>query len=381
MAPSLLILQPTPYCNLDCSYCYLKRRDDRSRMSDDVLRAVAHNILAPCSATQLPTVLWHAGEPMALRSQWYEHAFALLENESGHKGLQHAFQTNAVGVNDDWLDLWEKWSVEIGISIDGPKAFHDLNRKTRSGAGSFELVMSSIGKIKQAGLPFSIISVLTAESLKQPDKLYDFYLSEGLFDVAFNVEEYEGQDQRSSLHDADTAEAAYYAFLRRFMERMDENPGKVTCREVDVVREIISRPHVKRRQNGLVDPFDIITVCADGGMLSYSPELAGATIKDNDDFIFGNVLDGGVDQFWHSRAFRASKHAIELGVARCAATCAYFDVCGGGAPANKFFELGDLAGTETTFCRLTVQTALNAVLDALEDSLPQTEPAARKSGT
>ena len=29
----LLIVQPSPFCNLDCGYCYLHDRSDRSRMS------------------------------------------------------------------------------------------------------------------------------------------------------------------------------------------------------------------------------------------------------------------------------------------------------------------------------------------------------------
>ena len=29
----LLVVQPTPYCNLDCDYCYLPDRGDRSQLS------------------------------------------------------------------------------------------------------------------------------------------------------------------------------------------------------------------------------------------------------------------------------------------------------------------------------------------------------------
>ncbi|MDF2973971.1 MAG: putative arylsulfatase regulatory protein, partial [Microvirga sp.] len=43
--------------------------------------------------------------------------------------------------------------------------------------------------------------------------------------------------------------------------------------------------------------------------------------------------------------------------------------CGGGAPANKLFENGDFATTETLYCRLTKQTLLEVVLADLERSL------------
>ena len=45
-APStrLLILQPTPFCNLDCDYCYLPNRDDTRRMSIATVRVSCTSI-------------------------------------------------------------------------------------------------------------------------------------------------------------------------------------------------------------------------------------------------------------------------------------------------------------------------------------------------
>ena len=35
----LLILQPTPFCNIDCEYCYLPARSDRHRMPFDIVES------------------------------------------------------------------------------------------------------------------------------------------------------------------------------------------------------------------------------------------------------------------------------------------------------------------------------------------------------
>lgn len=37
---SLLVLQATPFCNLDCSYCYLADRQDKSKMSLPTLEKI-----------------------------------------------------------------------------------------------------------------------------------------------------------------------------------------------------------------------------------------------------------------------------------------------------------------------------------------------------
>ena len=41
----LLVVQPTPFCNLDCDYCYLPDRGDRSRLSFPVLEAAVERVL------------------------------------------------------------------------------------------------------------------------------------------------------------------------------------------------------------------------------------------------------------------------------------------------------------------------------------------------
>ena len=43
MEPRLIILQPTSYCNINCSYCYLGHRDDKRLMSREVVEALREN--------------------------------------------------------------------------------------------------------------------------------------------------------------------------------------------------------------------------------------------------------------------------------------------------------------------------------------------------
>ncbi|WP_195819104.1 cyclophane-forming radical SAM/SPASM peptide maturase GrrM/OscB [Roseobacter sp. MH60115] len=364
--PSLLVLQPTSYCNLDCSYCYLQHRDDRARMSDETLRAIARNIIAPCPPDERPLVVWHGGEPMTLPAAWYAQAFALLEEEGGGPPLRHAFQTNAVGVNASWIDLWRTWKVNIGVSLDGPADLHDSRRRTRRGKGSHALAMRGVSRLQEAGLPFHVITVLTAQSLSRADDIYDFFTGQGIRNVAFNVEEEEGQEGGSSLLATSQVAAGYTSFLKQFLHRCAVDPEPFHCREIEGVKGLLAAPHDQRAENWQVDPFRIVTVGVQGGLSTFSPELIGATAPDYDDFVFGNVRDGGVQSMRDSDAFRRASDDIARGVAACAAECRFFEVCGGGAPANKYFELGRFDGTETLHCRLTRQITLETVLDALD---------------
>jgi uncharacterized protein len=55
---------------------------------------------------------------------------------------------------------------------------------------------------------------------------------------------------------------------------------------------------------------------------------------------------------------------IQAGRDACARTCDYFDVCGGGAPANKIYENGSANSTTTTYCRAH-QITIDVILDTV----------------
>ncbi|MBV8278113.1 MAG: hypothetical protein JO170_23020, partial [Verrucomicrobia bacterium] len=60
---------------------------------------------------------------------------------------------------------------------------------------------------------------------------------------------------------------------------------------------------------------------------------------------------------------------ILAGVKHCQETCEYFDVCGGGAPANKLFEKGSFSVAETRFCEQSLKIPTRIVLKDLETVL------------
>jgi hypothetical protein len=64
--------------------------------------------------------------------------------------------------------------------------------------------------------------------------------------------------------------------------------------------------------------------------------------------------------------FRELEVEIGQGIDLCQQQCKYFAFCGGGPPANKYFENGTFASTETMFCRLHKQACLDVTLERLE---------------
>ena len=94
----LLVLQPTPFCNIDCSYCYLFERKSTAVMSLETLDLVCRRIFEHRQLGPVLEVTWHAGEPLTVPLAWYEDAFALMAERcpTGVRIPDHRFQTNGL---------------------------------------------------------------------------------------------------------------------------------------------------------------------------------------------------------------------------------------------------------------------------------------------
>src|SRR5262245_20733135 len=158
--PRLIVLQSTPYCNIDCEYCYLGNRSDRRLMAAEVVDAVCEKLLSRLDADAAPRVVWHAGEPTVAPVSWYQQAHEKLRRVSP-PGTTFAIQTNGVAISRDWVEFLRQNDIQVGVSIDGLERFHNMRRKTRAGRATWSLVINNLHRLQEAGLRVSVISVLS----------------------------------------------------------------------------------------------------------------------------------------------------------------------------------------------------------------------------
>jgi uncharacterized protein len=381
----LLVLQPTPFCNINCSYCYLPDRQSARRMTPDTLEQTFRWVFASGLAREPFTLLWHAGEPLVLPVSFYEAADGLLRrHNAANVPVLQSFQTNATLLDAGWCAFLRRPDVQLGVSVDGPDFLHDRHRRTRQGRGTLDRVLRGIHLLHEHGIPFQVITVLTADSLDYPDELFDFYREHGVRSVGFNVEEIEGPHTASSLQRAGTPER-FRRFLTRFLELACAADPPLMVRELETAASVLPPgrrcgPGSRTQENR---PWAIVNVDCEGNFSTYSPELLGVSSPTHDSFTLGNVATDPLDAVLASARFRRLEDEIGRGVEMCRADCAYFPFCGGGPPANKYYENGTYASTETVFCRLHKQVCFDVTLGLLERSAksagtaPLLGPAAR----
>jgi uncharacterized protein len=363
----LLVIQPTPFCNIDCRYCYLPDRANKAVVAEATLANLFSQVFASGWARDGVSVVWHAGEPLVLPIDFYRRAFRLIDGlKPPGLLLTHSFQTNGTLIDDAWCKFFAEERVGVGVSIDGPQLLHDINRVTRSGRGTFERTIAGIRRLRRNAVPFHVISVLSAESLAAPREMFDFYVAEGIERVCFNVEESEGDHVSRSFGEAGIADA-YYRFLREFWRLAAAAPGKFAfIREIDDATQQVLRPKEAVFLNQLVEPFAITSMDWAGNLSTFSPELLGLKNPAYDDFIIGNInRDRLIDLPQRPQLIKMLAD-IDAGVELCRRGCEYFSVCGGGEPVNKLAENGSFISTETTYCRMTKMRATDLVLDLLD---------------
>jgi uncharacterized protein len=362
----LAVLQPSPFCNIDCKYCYLPDRSVSSRMSPQVLRDSFRFLLEqPDRLAPNFVIAWHSGEPLALPLEFYERAFDLLAFLTPRSiKVENSIQTNATLIDQRWCDFIKQRKVSLGVSVDGPQWIHDLRRVDRAGRGTFERVLRGIELLKLNNIEFSTIGVLSSESLQFPDEIWRFYKDLGVRSLAFNLEDVEGVHRVSSLTSQDSFRQVESFFRRLLQLRNQEDPG-VYIRELDYFFNGLPDWHTEFRTMENL-PLCIIAIDWQGNISTFSPELLGMKHPRYGDFVIGNVATDTLNSILTSPKFSAIYRDVAEGIRQCKATCEYFCVCGGGTPSTKLHQNGTFDSAETLACQLRIKAIGNVVLDFLE---------------
>src|ERR1051326_495707 len=95
---TLALLQVSPFCNIDCKYCYLPNRSDTHRMSLETLeKAIRFLMRKPGLQDEGCAVVFHCGEPLSVPIEFYRLAFDLIDRLNPNPWpIEVRFSTNGM---------------------------------------------------------------------------------------------------------------------------------------------------------------------------------------------------------------------------------------------------------------------------------------------
>jgi uncharacterized protein len=357
--PTYVVMQPTTLCNLDCAYCYLPFRNDDHRMPVSVAAAVADSVNEWVRAGRF-SVVWHGGEPLAAGR---EHLAELMRPFD--PAVEHHVQTNATLIDDAWCEFFAAHRIRVGISVDGPRE-HNRSRVNRGGRPSYDQIMRGVEALRRNGIPFSVLCVVSRPRPGLAAELYGYFLELGCDVLGINIEEMEGVNTRGNEHPA----AAVTAFWAELVAAWRRDP-RIHVREIEWSLRYAAAVLDGTADEVLPRQLDPIpTVGHDGTVVLLSPELAGFSDPRYGDFSSGNVLRTPLTEILARAAETPWVSEFLAGVEACRSSCPYFQFCGGGHAANRYFEHGRFDGTETNHCRNSKIRLLEGVLDHARNQQP-----------
>lgn len=175
-----LTITLTEDCNLNCRYCYENKRSrKKKRIAVDNTRKILTKILAEDNGIETVSISFFGGEPfLAFREM--KQIFEWIKSGSWKKRIYFSIGTNGTILTDEikeWLTE-NKDNIGVGVSLDGCKIAHDLNRdnsydvvnknlpffmslwpeetvKMTISAESIPYVSQSIIELEERGIPFT----------------------------------------------------------------------------------------------------------------------------------------------------------------------------------------------------------------------------------
>ena len=313
-------------CNLACTYCYQEPMREAGNIH---AKYDVDKMLEVAEKTNQPFHLF-GGEALLVPKKDLERFWARGYELYGSNGIQ----TNGVLIDDEHIELFKKYNVSVGVSIDGPNELNNL-RKVRSKKNddsatleATQKIMENLQKLVRNGIQCAVIITLhklngTEENLPRMLKFIRWLGDLGIKSGNLHVLEVDRTmpDQEKHVLSQKENIKAFLTFAEFFdkpeNQDLDWNPFR------DYEKAIVTEQF-----NALTcyfnrcDPMNTVAVYGvegDGGLSN-----CGRTNKEGIDWY-------KADDVYYERYLSLYHTPPELNGCK---GCPYFMVCGGGCPGE-----------------------------------------------
>ncbi|GIF96608.1 radical SAM protein [Catellatospora citrea] len=334
-----VVLKVHSRCNLACDYCYMyEHADQRWRMrpmvmSPPTVHALSSALAVHARKHRLPAigVVLHGGEPLLAGVDGLTHIMESIRAAvSPETAVQFSLQTNGTLLNLDFLDLFVRFGVRVGVSIDGDRAAQDRHRRSAAGTGSYPAVARALALLGTAPYESVFSGVLaTIDLANDPVATYESLLTHrpSQMDLLLPHGNWTTPPPGKPPHEL----APYAAWLIAVFDRWYGASIRETgIRLFDAIIALLLGGASPTRQVG-ASGASIVTIETDGSI-------------EGDDALkttHADVVETGLHIDTHSIDEAAAHPAIAgaggaLAPAQDCVSCPVFSVCGGGLPAHRY---------------------------------------------
>lgn len=334
---SMIVLNISDVCNLNCIYCHAKGiEDNKTKMSSIVGKKIIDRVF------ELPEsdrkVVFHGREP----STNFELIQELVEYSKFKGKIEFCIQSNGTLFNQNQLEYLKEEKIGIGISLDGLGQHQLLTRPSKSGKPLYSKIISNINKIKDFQNELSIITVVSKYNVNDLDTIREDFEKKGITSVRF----YPLLPSKDSYSDCPDQEILFHNMINVFNNYLDrtikgDNPIKIiNFRDLARIffRDNISSNCVKCGA-GKLHPLIAVDIQGD----IYPCDFFWG----RKEYKIGNIFDNSLSETFNS-PFNFRVRRATSGIEECV-SCDWEKFCGAGCPGASVLE-GKSIASKSYYC-------------------------------
>lgn len=335
-----VVLKTVERCNIDCTYCYFFNSNDDSYkfhppyISQNVIEKTAAFLAQGAEDLDIDIIkiIFHGGEPLMQKIDKFDAMCDTFKNTLHKQKVEFSTQTNAMLINDKWIEVLHKHNVSIGISIDGPAEYHDKYRVDKKGNGTHKIVEQKIRELKASPL-IDDVGVLTVINPEFDAKIiYRYFVDE----LSIKKIDFLPMDCNYDIKPSfDISKMAQF-WRTLFTEWvMDANP-EIKIRFIDSIINLFKGGHSTIYGVNMMseDSTPLISI-ASNGALSPSDEFSSTDLTL---MRTTNVENSTLREFFDDRVFKIINHAFYNSPKECK-KCCWEKVCNGGGIVNRYSSI------------------------------------------
>lgn len=330
-----VILKISERCNLDCDYCYFFNAGDDSYethsalMSIETVRLLIDRLKEFADEYGLSRIVihLHGGEPLLMPKRRFEQICEeLRSNLDPIVEFALTVQTNGVLIDLEWIEIFQRFGIQVGVSLDGAQTHNDTHRRDHQGRSSYAETVRGLELCRQNLDEPPMILAVVGEDFDAEEIYRHFREDLGVDHIDFLLPDLN--------HDNFNGNAETYGdFLIDIFDQMVNDDESVKVRIIDhfLARiygygNFLFGSEKSRPQNLLV------TVSSDGGL---GPEDTIRSTKYWSGYHYRDVKESSIGEVIQDPIFQDFVFGKNTPATACA-DCCWREVCGSGLPEHRY---------------------------------------------
>ena len=330
-------------CNLRCRYCFADEgayHSAREFMSEETAKKAIDFLIENSGKRKVLEVDFFGGEPlMCLQTIKNVVVYAREKGDKAGKKFLFTTTTNALLLDDDAIDFFNREMENVVLSLDGRKEVHDAIRKTVNGKGSFDYVIDHVKKFvrSRGDKSYYVRGTFTAKNLDFSEDV--IFLAENGFDsISMEPVVTEIDDLAIKKEHLPQVLNEYERLCDRYLGKYEKGEGfNFFHFNIDLEGGVCLQKKVSACGAGN-EYFSVVP----NGDIYPCHQFAG-----DKDFLMGNVYDGKLNEVIRNKFASSCLFTRE----DCGDCFAKF-ICSGGCAANNYHFEGDINKPYKVTCEM-----------------------------